>query len=64
MNNEGFDDFLKKLREYDAVSLMAFDNLSMIGKLEVAFTEGCRYQAERDAEALRKLNVVALRKQA
>ena len=61
MNNEypGFDDFLKKLGGYDAI-----DNLSPIEKMQIAFLGGRVYESERDAEALRKLNVAALRKQA
>ena len=61
MNNEypGFDDFLKKLGGYDEI-----DRIGKLDAMKLAFLGGRVYESERDAEALRKLNVVALRKQA
>ena len=60
MNNEypGFDEFMSRM---DKDTL---DNLGQLIAMQIAYQAGRRYQAERDAEALRKLNVVALRKQA
>jgi len=60
MNNDpGFDEFLKKLGGYDAI-----DKIGKLDAMKLAFLGGQTYQSRLDAEALRMLNVVALRKQA
>ena len=55
----GFDAFLKKLGGYDEI-----DKIGKLDAMKIAFVGGQAYQAKCDAEALRKLNVAALRRQA